>query len=289
MNKNYIIILLLFLSLNILAQPKWKKNEEVTEIKLALFHETQTTNFQTTESLEKGDWMYEISHRFTTPINDGFDALWGFDGPARIRFAVGYGITDNLMATFGRSNNTDNYDLQLKQKLFQYDNKVLPSVFSVVGGIALNTEVPQTIDRSNTDAANFQYYAQLIYNAMLFNKKLGIGIVPTYLYNSFIYAVDKQYTFTIGTYLQYYFNRKWSLWLEHNAIVAGYQGRIRLDETAKSYNSVSFGASLETGGHIFKFTISNNTRLNTSQFIVGADRPARDGDWRLGFGILRYF
>ena len=88
-----------------------------------------------------------------------------------------------------------------------------------------------------------QFYAQLIYNGMLFDNKLGIGIVPSYLYNSFIYAVDKQYTFTIGTYLQYYFNRIWSLFFEYNAIVAGYQGRIRLDESGKSYNSLSFGAS----------------------------------------------
>jgi len=277
------------LKLSVFAQPKWEKSEEATEVKLSLFHETLTANFQTTESLEKGNWMYEISHRFVPPISDGFDALWGFDGPARIRFAVGYGITDNLMATLGRSNNTDNFDLQFKQRLFQLDIEYLPSVFSILGGVALNTEVPQNIDRSRTDADNFQYYAQLIYNAMLFNKKLGIGIVPSYLYNSFIYAVDKQYTFTIGTYIQYYFNRMWSLWIEHNAIISGYQGRIRLDETGKSYNSLSFGASLETGGHIFKFIITNNARLNTSQFLVGADRSASDNGWRIGFGIIRYF
>ncbi len=289
MKINIPIVLLLFITVNILAQPKWEKNVEVKEVKLALFHSTQTANFQTTESLLKGDWMYEISHRFIAPINDGFDALWGFDGPARIRFAVGYGINDNLMVNLGRSNSTDNYDLQFKQRLFQLDNEYIPSVCSVVGGIALNSEVPQSIDRSRTDIDNFQFYFQLICNTMLFDKKLGIGIVPSYLYNSFIYAVDVQYTFTVGTYIQYYFNRMWSLWLEHNAIVAGYQGRIRLDETGKSYNSLSFGASLETGGHIFKFIVSNNSRLNSSQYLVGADHSTSDNLWRLGFGILRYF
>jgi hypothetical protein len=134
-----------------------------------------------------------------------------------------------------------------------------------------------------------QFYAQLIYNGMLFDKKLGIGIVPSYLYNSFIYSVDKQYTFTIGTYLQYYFNRTWSLFIEHNAIVAGYQGRIRLDELGKSYNSLSFGVVIETGGHIFNFMLTNNARLNSTQYLVGADRASADNEWRLGFGILRYF
>ena len=287
--KRYIIILLLLVSVQVIAQPKWKNEEVTSKVKLALFHETQTSTFQTTESLDKGNWMYEISHRFTTPVKDGFDALWGFDGPARIRFAVGYGITDDLMVNLGRSNLTDNYDLMFKQKLFEIDNEILPSVLSLVGGVALNSEVPNNIDRSKTDTDNFQIYIQLVYNTMLFDNKLGIGIVPSYLDNSFIYAVDRQYTFTVGSYLQYYINRMWSIWLEHNAIVAGYQGRIRLDETEKSYNSLSFGASLETGGHIFKFTISNNSRLNSSQYLVGADKSTSDNLWRLGFGILRYF
>jgi len=271
------------------AQPSWEKSEEITFVNLSLFHGTQTANFPTTESLDKGNWMYEISHRFITPIQDGYDALWGFDGPARIRFAIGYGITDDFMINFARSNNTDNLDLQFKHKLLQLVNKYIPGVFSLLGGISWNSEVPSNIDRDRLDSENFQFYAQLIFNTMFFDKKLGTGIVPSYIYNSFIYAVDKQYTFTIGTYLHYYFNRMWGLWIEHNAIVTGYQGRIRLDETGKSYNSVSFGVALETGEHIFNFVISNNARLNPSQFLIGADTAAGENSWRLGFGIIRYF
>lgn len=289
MNLRLIVSLFIIFNISFYAQPKWKASTEAVKPKLALFHSTQTANFATTESLEKGNWMYEISHRFIPSVNEGIDALYGFDGPARIRFALAYGINDDLMATFGRSNNTDNYDFQFKQKLFQINNEYLPSVFSVLGGFAINTEVPINIDRSPGDFDNFQFYAQLIYNGMLLDKKLGFGIVPSYLYNSFIYAVDKQYTFTVGTYVQYYFNRTWSLFVEHNAIVAGYQGRIRLDELGKSYNSLSFGAVIETGGHIFNLMLTNNARLNSTQYLVGSDRSASDNEWRLGFGILRYF
>lgn len=287
--KNLLLLICFLISgINILAQPKWKVTEK-SFTKLELFHSTQTANFQTTESLKKNNWMYEISHRFIPSVNEGIDALYGFDGPARIRFALGYGITDDLMVAFGRSNSTDNYDLQFKQKILGIDNEYLPSVLSIVGAIAINTEVPSSIDRSPGDSDNIQYYAQLIYNAMLLDNKLGIGIVPSYLYNSFIYAVDKQYSFTLGTYIQYYFNRIWSLWIEHNAIISGYQGRIRLDETGKSYNTLTFGAALETGGHIFNIMLTNNARLNSSQYLVGADRSADSNQWRLGFGILRYF
>jgi hypothetical protein len=162
-------------------------------------------------------------------------------------------------------------------------------VLAIRGGVSWNTEIPDGIDRSRTDSDNFQYYAQLIYNGMLFDKKLGIGLVPSYLYNSYIFAVDKQYTFTLGTYLQYYINVMWSFWVEYNPIIMGYRGVIRLDETGKSYNSLAIGMDIETGGHIFHLIITNNARLNPSQYLVGADRSASDDMWRLGFGIKRYF
>jgi len=272
-----------------IAQPKWQKSESVTQVEKSLFHATQTANFPTTETLDKGGWMYEISHRFSTPIKEGENSLWGFDGPARIRFALAYGITDDLMVTLGRSNITDNYDLQFKQKLFHLANSYIPSEVSIVGGLALNSEVPQTLDRDKFDSDNLQLYAQLIYNTILLDDKLAIGLVPSFLYNSFIYAVDKQYSFTFGSYIQYYFNRTWSLWIEHNAIITGYQGKIRLDETKKSFNSLVFGATLETGGHIFNIIVSNNARLNPSQFLVGANDSAGENMWRFGFSIIRYF
>ena len=278
----------IFLSISF-AQPKWKKSSAPVKLELELFHATKTANFPTTESLKSGTWMYEISHRFLPSIKDGYDALFGFDGPAKIRFALGYGINDNLMVTLGRSNNTDNLDLQFKQKLFQIDNNFLPSVFSLQLGGVWNTEVPTGLNLSRTDTRNFQFYAQLVFNTMLFDKKLGIGIVPSYLHNSFVYAVDQQYSFTLGTYLQYYVNRMWSFWLEYNPTIAGYRGVIRLDETGKSFNTVALGTAIETGGHIFHILITNNARLNTSQYLVGADRSANDGEWRLGFGIVRYF
>ena len=284
-----ILLLLLIFSVAIIAQPQWKKSENVTESRLELFHSTETANFPTTETLGKYDFMYEISHRFIPSIKDGYDVYFGLDGPARIRTAIGFGITEDLMVTLGRSNDIDNVDLQLKQRLFEIRNDILPSVLAIRGGISWNTEIPDGIDRSKTDGDNFQYYVQLIYNGMLLDKKLGIGIVPSYLYNSYIFAVEKQYTFTIGTYLQYYINAMWSFWVEYNPIIMGYRGVIRLDETGKSHNSVAIGMDIETGGHIFHLILTNNARLNPSQYLVGADRSAGDDMWRLGFGIKRYF
>jgi hypothetical protein len=48
----------------VLAQPSWQPDAEETEVALELFHAVMTPNFPTTETLGKGDFHYEISHRF---------------------------------------------------------------------------------------------------------------------------------------------------------------------------------------------------------------------------------
>jgi len=252
---------------------KWKRGTTVTP-EVALFHSTHVINLQTAETHQKGDFEFEISHRFIPPINEGYDAFWGLDGPANIRLALGYAPTDHLVVTLGRSNVTDNLDLQFKYKAFQIHHDIFPSLITLNLGAALNTEVG---DRSKGHSRNFQYFAQLIYNTLILNK-IGIGLVPSYLYNSAMTTEEIKYSFTMGTYLQYYFSSAWSVLIEWNPTVTGWRD---------SYNSVSLGIELETGGHFFKIFVTNNDLINMSQFLAGADKKFSDGDVRLGFMITR--
>ena len=252
---------------------KWKREAGVTP-ELALFHSTHVINLMTGETLQKGDFEFEVSHRFIPPIKEGYDAFWGLDGPANIRLALGYAPTDHMVLTLGRSNVTDNLDLQLKYKAAQIRHDIFPSIIAFNLGVAWNTEVG---DRSKGDSRNFQYYAQLIYNTLIINK-IGIGLVPSYLYNSALTTEEIKYSFTMGTYLQYYFSSAWSILLEWNPTVTGWRD---------SYNSVSMGIELETGGHFFKIFVTNNDLINMSQFLAGADKKFSDGDVRLGFMITR--
>ena len=270
-----------------IAQPSWQSSESSDE-PVELFGATMTPNMPTATMLYKGDWHYEISHRFHPPINHGFDANYGFDGPANMRTAIGYGFTNNLNMTFGRSNVLDNYDLQIKYRLWDRDDSTLPSAIAVRGGIALSTEMPPIVDRGRTDGSNFQFYGQFIYNALLLDGKIGIGIVPSFLYNSTIFSVDPQTTFTLGNYYQYYFDDLWGLWLEYNPALAGYQGILAPGELGRSHDSLSFGTSIETGGHAFYLFITNNTRLNPAQYLVGAPTDASPKNWRMAFGITRH-
>jgi hypothetical protein len=270
-----------------LAQPAWHASQEKEHSpRPALFRSVMTADFPTTETAEKGDFHFEISHRFFPPVKDGYSANFGFDGPATMRLALGYGLTERLMVTLGRSNLLDNLDLQVKYRLLQVAHPRFPAAAAVRGGVALNTDISGVRDKLAAD--NVQYYLQLVGNALLLDGRLGIGVVPSYLYNSTVFSVRKQYTLTLGNYYQYFINGMWGLWLEYNPAIAGYQGSIEYGTKARSHDSLALGVSIETGGHTFYVFATNNTRLNPAQYLVGAADSARPKNWRLAFGLTRY-
>lgn len=260
----------------------WKRSADnnVPE-ELHLFRSTQSFSLPTAEMLQGGDFEFEISHRFVPSVKTGLKRLFGIDGPVNMRLALGYALTDNLAITLARSNVYDNVDLWLKYKLLQIPNNYFPIATALRAGAALNTlvfEQTNGSERSSGDHRNFQYYAQLVINGMI-EKRLGIGIVPSYLYNSDIYSSDRQYSFTLGTNVEYYFSKLLGVIFEWNPTISGFRSQ---------YNPLAFGIELNTGGHFFKIMMTNSALLNPSQFLAGENNySASSGNWRLGFNITR--
>ena len=268
------------------AQPSWQPGAPAPS-RVELFTALVTPNYPTTQTLYQGTFHYEISHRFLPPIDRGYKANFGFDGPANIRTSVSYGLSDRLMLTLGRSNVLDNLDLQLRYRWLRFHHARFPAVIALNAGAAWNTEMPAIVDRRALAADNLQYYGQLVLNTMVADR-LGLGLVPSCVYNSAIFSVDRQYTLTLGTYAQYFINHAWGVLLEYSPALAGYQGILSPGESGRSHHSLAWGLSLDTGGHTFYLLATNNTRLSPSQYLVGAPYNAAPANWRTGFGITRF-
>ncbi len=266
--------MILFITLSTFAQVGWQRENKKDILPVELFHSTYAVNLPTAETIGSRELEIEISHRFIPTIKSGSKDFWGFDGPVINRLALSYGITSSTQISLGRSNLYDNYELSVKQKLYENDNKLFPFMFTFKGGAAWNSDHP-VIESSDSKA--FQFFAQLIFNTM-YDKKLGLGVVQSYLYNSHPACKEKQYSFTLGTYLQLYLSEVFSIVWEYNPTVTGWRDY---------HNPMSFGLEIETGGHFFKIFLSNSTDLNQTQFLSGADKSIDDGDLRLGFMITR--
>jgi len=269
-----VIMLLIGSSLNAQdAGVSWKKNTHTSGAKVELFHSVLAYSLPTTETLRRGEFEYEISHRFLPEV-DQKGAYFGIDGPAHIRMALSYAFTDDGMITFGRTNNQDNIDLRVKYNFLELPHAVFPVGIGAQAGGAFTTQ-EVVAGRDKWDGRNFQAYGQLILNTLI-AKKIGIGIVPSYVYNSHIACKDTEYSFTTGGYLHWYLMPMFSILAEGNATVTGFRGR---------YNSFAAGFELETGGHFFKIMFGNNASINPTQYLAGSDLKL--GGWRLGFSITR--
>ena len=91
--------------------------------------------------LNRSNWLFEISHRFDTPISRGADALWGLDGPVFNRLGLTYAPHDQLMLTVLRTNRDDNVELNAKFRALEAGPDAMPLEVAALGGIAWNTEV----------------------------------------------------------------------------------------------------------------------------------------------------
>lgn len=277
--KNIIVLALVILfSSTLLNSQSWQRDEPVTEPPLQVFHSNYALNLPTAETLKQGEFLYGIGHRFRLPVSSGFSDLFGLDGGVVNRLNLGYAVTDDIFLNLGRSNQGGQFDFEVKYKTLELKNETLPVLISLLGGVAYTSKpVPDIEETSRL----FTYYGTAIVNAAV-TKKFALGINPTYIYNANVQCECAENTFLVGSYAQYYIDDMWSIIAEANQTITGWRD---------FYNSYAVGFELETGGHFFKFSVSNNTLLNLSQYGAGAQSAflgsADNNNLHFGFMITR--
>lgn len=241
----------------------------------AVFHSHQAANLPTAETLPAGAWLFEISHRFDTPLSEGGSALWGLDGPVLYRLGLTYSPGDAVMLGILRTNYEDNLELNAKVGVWEGGSDGIPVEVAVMGGVAWNTEATEFQGAEDNE---MQLYVQLILNAMLADR-LAVGLVPTYLRNPDIVTVDAENAFVLGLNGQVYltdvvsFLGEWVMSEERPGLLTN--------------DSATFGFEIETRGHFFKLLVTNQVRPNPTQHLAGAPTPFEVDEWRFGFNITR--
>ncbi len=240
-----------------------------------IFHSPQSANLPTAETLSKGQWLFEISHRFFPPVADGPDVLWGFDGPVINRLGLAIAASDRVMFGVLRSNLNDNLELNAKARVFEGGSDAMPVMIGLMGGVAWNTEAPTG---AGADENEGQQYAQVIFNLLL-GDRFALGVVPTVLRNPTIEQAESQTVFVLGLHGQLYVSRKLSFLGEW--IISEDRG------VDQAHDSGTFGIELETRGHFFKIVLSNQQRMNPTQVLGGTAYEFTPSEWRVGFNIQR--
>lgn len=288
--KNLLLtIFLFFISISIYSQDDLLNilEDETPEIIsediiTATFKGTRIVNGHSIENRKDKELEFIIGHRFGR-LNTGLYDLFGLDN-ANIRFALEYGLTDNLTIGAGRSSFEKTYDSFLKYSLIKQrkGENSFPFAVSLFGSVALKTIKDYDPADVRSFAESLSYVGQVLI-AKKFNSSFSMQITPTYIHrNTVKIEADPHDIFALG------FGSRIKL-SKRVALNGEYFLAFDESESINARNSLAFGVDIETGGHVFQIIISNAITMIEKSFISETTGNFFGGDIHLGFNISRTF
>jgi hypothetical protein len=260
-------------------------NSNNTEEVLETFKSTHIIVGQSVERMKEGQLDFRISHHFGD-INSGGYNFWGLDNGAQIHFGLDYGITNWLMVGIGRGNYQKTYDGQLKLSILRQSKgkKNIPVSVSLFTSTAYYTEkwtgkgTLPTWDR-------FSYTTQLLIGSKL-TEGISLEINPTYIHRNIVDTeLDPNDVFSVGAGGRIKLTKRTSFNAEYYYVLPTQ----RNNPSIKTYNPLSFGFDLETGGHVFQLYLSNSMAMIEKSFIAETTGSWLKGGIHFGFNISRTF
>jgi len=255
-----------------------------TEYTTATFKSTRIVTGHSIERMPEGQLDFRISHRFGE-FNSGLYNWFGLD-EANIHYGFDYGATDWLMIGIGRGTYQKTYDGLIKFSLLKQSKgiKNMPVSLSYFTSLAVNTlkrEQPGTLTFEN----RLTYVHQLLV-AREFNEKLSFEINPTYVHRNLVYKKsDPNDLYALGFGGCFKITKQISINAEYYFIVP----QSTYFYSIKTYDPLSIGIDIETGGHVFQIHFSNSLAMIEKGFIGETTGNWLDGDIHLGFNISRLF
>ena len=257
-----------------------KEAKEKTDITTSIFKTTRLVNGQTIENTGEGVLDVKISHRFGT-VNTGPYNFFGLD-QATMRIGLDYGLTNRLEIGIGRSTYNKEFDGFFKYRILRQSTGKINMPLSVswvstsIWRSLKDQPEPYTINSSD----HFYYTNQVIL-ARKFNDYFSLQLVPTMVhYNIVPTQYIKNDFLSTGIGFRGRVSKRVNLTGEYYYQLNRYPG---------TYNSLSLGVDIETGGHVFQFFLTNSTGINESSFITQTDGQWAKGYIHFGFNISRVF
>jgi hypothetical protein len=243
------------------------------------FYSTRLVNSHTVEILSPGSMDFRINHRFA-PVNLGIYEMFGLD-MASMRLGFDFGLSKNLMVGIGRFTTSKEYDWFIKYRLMhQKTGSGAPFSIDLVGAMAYKT-LKLTPSLNATGSDRTYYTAQLLIASKL-NAHTSIQVSPTYNhYNRILFLTGGGTDlFSIGFLARQRISKRISINAEY------FLQTTRFNNT---YDPLSIGVDINTGGHVFQLHFTNSTGMNEHTFIHETNGSWGNGDIRWGFNISRIF
>lgn len=288
-NKHlFAALLLVLISVSLRAQDIDEILKEVaggdTEYTTATFKSTRIVSGHSIERMPEGQLDFRISHRFGE-LNSGVYNLWGLD-QANIHLSLEYGITDWLMTGIGRGTYEKTFDGFVKFSILRQSKgaRNMPVSISFLSSSALNSlkwEGEGKLHFWN----RFSYVHQLLV-ARKINEIISLEVNPTFVHRNLVATeLDPNDLWSIGAGARVKLTKRVSINAEYYFVTSP----LNDFRSQTTYNPLSVGFDIETGGHVFQLHLTNSLAMIEKGFIGETTGDWLDGGIHFGFNISRVF
>ncbi len=238
-----------------------------------IFQDTHLINLPTTETLGASGLEMRFLHRFKESVKEaGWYNLGGLDGGAWISFGVAAGLGERVDLGLRRTNLFKDWEAYGKYALARQRPGGAPLSFSAV----LGYEYLQ--DRN---AANRNRVSLSLPLARRFGERLSLLAVPMIATRTDPFdPADTDGTVALGLGGELWLNSYLALTGEWIGQLAGVDA---------PYQSGSIAFSIFTARHVFRLVLTNTNGTHTSLYAPGGELDWGEGEFRLGFNIVRTF
>jgi hypothetical protein len=250
----------------------------------ATFKSTRILNGHSIERMPSGQLDFRISHRFGR-INSGIYEFFGLD-QASIHFSLEYGILDWLMVGVGRGTYEKTYDGFVKFLVLRQSSgaRNMPVSVSVLSSVAATSLKWSDTSRVNYFSSRLSYVHQLLVARKL-SPSFSVQLTPTFVHRNLVATeFDPNDLYAIGAGGRMKITKRISLNAEYY-----YLANPRDFMSLKTYNPLSVGFDIETGGHVFQLIFTNSISMIEKGFIGETTGSWGNGDIHFGFNISRVF
>lgn len=256
------------------------------ELVTSTFKATRIINSSTVENLAPGVLDFRILHRFGS-VSDGVDNFFGFDN-ATTRIGLDYGVTKWLMVGLGHNTLFKANDGFVKVKLLGQRKDGTPLSVSYFGGMSVDGgDAPALPPGMEWYFTHRMAYAHQLLLARKFSNRLSLQLMPTVIHQNLVDSSKwSNTTYGIGVGGRIKVSNR-------VAITGEYYFRANNSDMllsgATTYNSLSIGCDIETGGHVFQLFFTNSGGMTERSFVTQTTDTWEKGRIHFGFNISRVF
>ncbi|WP_445954696.1 DUF5777 family beta-barrel protein [Yeosuana sp.] len=277
--KNLKITAIALFILPLLGLSQEKEKDSINNIpERAAFSNSTLIETQTNVLNPKKTLEFVFQHRFGF-LNTNKNDMAGFWGPANIRIAIDYALTDRLTVGYGTTKLDRLQDFNLKYGLLtQTRSNSMPISVTYYGNLTMDARSKEYFTASRE---RYSYFNQLII-AKRFSQNFSLLVAPSLSHYNLVEQNMENNVFSVALGGRLKISPQ-------TAIIVDYSQPLTKYDNTNPLPGISLGAEIATSGHIFQLFMTNYNGLNQQKNYMFNQNDFFNGDFMIGFNITRKY